>query len=141
MDIQKILHSVPSTPKRKKMGTAKGIIHPVREWLLGLLFFFTVVVLGGAVSAYTFLQYTNIAVIDANIIQTHAMYNQILAQTALKNYQLRKDNFDTRKNVENTAVPIILEVASSTPIVPQKNTTTPTTTKSVDIEEELQLAN
>jgi hypothetical protein len=120
------------------------MIHPVREWLWGLLFFFVVVAIGGALSAYTFLRYTDISIEEASVSQTHALYNQTLAIKALKLYQSRNDAFTLLKNTESTRVPIVFDIASSTskrPVIPNEVQTEATTTKSDSSTEGSQLVN
>lgn len=144
MDIQKILHTTHRISKRKQMGFDKGMMHPVREWLWGLFFFFIVIAIGGALSTYTFLRYTDIVVKEANVSQTNVLYNQTLAQKALKTYQSRKDAFSILKNTENTNVPILFDISSSTPVskpIQKEENSGATTTKNDQSVAEPQMVN
>ncbi len=114
MDILKIIHTKKRISGRKQIASDKGMIHPVREWMSGLLFSCIVITIGGALSTYTFLRYTNIVVQEANASQTHVLYNQVLVLKALKLYQSRNEAFTTLKNTESTSVPVVFDVSSST---------------------------
>lgn len=91
--------------RKRRVSYDKRVIHPTRDWLIGLLFFFTIIIAGGCYSAYQFVTYRNITVHETVVSETIVKYNSVLVTRMLEQYALRKANYDG-----------VLRVAASMPV-------------------------
>lgn len=90
--------------KGRRSSYDKRIMHPTREWLVGLGIFSVIVIVGSVQSAHSFSVYQNIRSKEGGVFQekiTH--YNQALAQTALGIYIQKEEQF---KLLQNEAPPV-----------------------------------
>lgn len=119
------LKNILKTLAHKRVQYDKRLIHPEREWLMGLFVFAAIVICGGMVDAFIFIQYQNLDVSPKNIATQSVTYNKAAVQKALEAYSLRTAAYmQLQNNSAGTQVPV--EVASSTPIVTDIPTATST---------------
>ena len=119
------LKNILKTLAHKRVQYDKRLIHPEREWLMGLFVFVAIVICGGMVDAFIFIQYQNLDVSPKNIATQSVTYNKAAVQKALEAYSLRTAAYmQLQNNSAGTQVPV--EVASSTPIVTDIPTATST---------------
>lgn len=85
---------------RKSSGLPdRRLMHPRREWLIGLGIFFIVVVIGAVISIGSFETYKNIDQRDYKVDVTVPTYNQKLANTVLTDYAERQFEYDAKRGV------------------------------------------
>lgn len=69
-------------------------MHPVRDWLVGLLCFFTVIVVGGAYSAHQFITFRNLDMYEKALNEQTVKYNEVLVDRVLKEYEHRETQYN-----------------------------------------------
>lgn len=106
----------------------KQMMHPTREWLLGLSFFAIVVIAGGIINAHIFLTYLNVKTDEGIFKEEIETYNKALAKTALNIYEERKTNYLALQD-SGMAEIIVVEVQATS------STSTTTTSDAIDVQE------
>ena len=96
-------------------------LYPVRDWLLGVFVFFSILIAGGVFSVYRFMQYVDISV-DTQINDKKVTnYNKTAVDEVLKIYGAKKSEFIAIEQ-KSQEVPVVLV------IVPDAATSVATTT-------------
>lgn len=94
MNKKTLLTRLGGLVSHKEATFDKRMIHPLREWLIGVFFFLVIIIIGGAYSALLFVEYKNIAA-DENASQDPVVrYNQVLVEHMLTQYQARSEAYD-----------------------------------------------
>lgn len=112
-DITRIIKKIA----RKKRGLRDHqIIHPQREWFLGL--FFTLLIVAGMAtwSCLTYFNVTNRSIeTDAEVLTNQTVYRTEIVDAALAEFRQRAENYD--QLLENRIeIPIQNEIAESTEV-------------------------
>lgn len=84
----------------------KRVIHPTREWLLGLAIFLALVAIGGIFCLQTFLFYSNLNTDGVESKDSVPVYNGALVHTALEIYTQRKNDFMSLRENVTTEIPV-----------------------------------
>lgn len=114
-----ILIQVSNMFKAKPASFDKRIMHPVREWLIGLALFLAIVIMGGTQSALMFVMYKNVDTHREANTEPLTRYNGLLVGNVLQEYRERKNAYAAYQNVEASVQSIETEqidTASSTPV-------------------------
>lgn len=90
-----ILKSIQRLLPRRRLDYRRRVMHPVRDWLIGLLLFAIVVIAGGVYCAQTFVTYRNVNTEGGTIDETIIQYNRMMVEQALEAYTARKEAYDT----------------------------------------------
>jgi hypothetical protein len=93
------------------------IMHPNREWGIGLLLAVLIFAGSGIWSAKTYLSYRNFSVDeDVEIETSTVVYRETLVENALKIFASKKLNFDELADKENTPLETSVPSATSTDV-------------------------
>ena len=90
-DILKMVHHVT---KRSRGIPDKRLMHPVREWLIGLLGMVLVVVVGVIYSVHLFTTFSNVTEITHTESAISIRYNETLINEAREQFGVRSDKFN-----------------------------------------------
>jgi hypothetical protein len=94
------------------------LFQPSRDWFIGLVLFFVVVISGSIVSALLFLRYSEISITPTETTTALPRYNQQVVSEVLSVYQNRADTYQALKAgirfVPVTVIEPVAEVATST---------------------------
>jgi hypothetical protein len=115
-----------SSSKKSVIPLDRSLIHPGRDWLIGLGMFSLVVLSGAAVSGYLFIQYSSVTVEAVPTSVILPSYNQSRIIEAITQYEQRQAVFQALITTQTPA--IIPPLASAT-------TTEATTTSERIVEE------
>lgn len=119
--------------KNKPGAFDKRMIHPVRDWFMGVTFFLLVVIAGGVYSAFLFVEYRNIAT-DKNASQDPVVqYNEVLVNNMITQYEMRRSSYVALKS---SFVPEAVRDVSSVTEATVSSSTHATSTEEGDITEE-----
>jgi hypothetical protein len=121
---------------RKSQGYPdRRLMHPGREWLVGIVAFSFVVIVGSAFAGNLFIKYKNIDSVTGDSGERIPVYKEKVAQDALIEYQKREDAYHAMvlEDVSEASVSIeenVFENNTGTStykeqISPAKSTTTP----------------
>lgn len=88
-----VFHRSQGYPDRKLM-------HPEREWMIGLLVFIIISLLGGLVARNLFLTYRNTDVVTEGSVETVPKYKEVITQDALEQYRVRDSEYLRLRNEE-----------------------------------------
>jgi len=116
-----ILQHLQRAFKTRRAVYEKRMMHPVRDWLIGLTLFLLVVLIGGTQTAFMFVTYRNINTDGGTYEEALPRYNALLVENMLKKYEARKDAYGIHQETEAAAAP---------EAVPVEATSTATTTAS-----------
>ena len=95
-DILKMVHHVT---KRSRGIPDKRLMHPVREWLIGLLGMVLVVVVGVIYSVHLFTTFSNVTEITHTESAISIRYNETLINEAREQFSVRSDKFNELRGV------------------------------------------
>lgn len=97
--------------KRSQGVPDKRLVHPKREWAMGLLLFSVIVVVGSVVSTQLFIQYRTVDTKAGEVKESIPQYNDRLVKSVLTTFTERVTAFELLVN-DVSAVPA--SVATST---------------------------
>jgi len=90
----------------------RRLIHPQRDWVIGMGVFATAVLVGSITAGNVFVTYRNISDADSDLIETTPAYKEMIVNSTLEEYRLRAQE---QERLRGSKVPVIVpEVASST---------------------------
>lgn len=121
-----ILKMVRHIMKRGRGIPDKRLMHPVREWLLGLLGAVAVVVCGVLYSTQLFTTYDKVTEIEQTDSTISIRYNQTVIDDARAQFSARSERFNELRGDRPAPPP------------PEVATSTATTTESVETTEEVE---
>jgi len=81
----------------------KRLMHPRREWIIGLLLFLTIVFAGGVLSVGMFSQYQNLDTDAGETIIEVPQYNSALVTNVIDTYKDRTEAYDSLINIHSAA--------------------------------------
>jgi uncharacterized protein HemX len=116
MDKKSITSMMHKLFRHRASSYTKQMMHPRREWLIGLFCFAVLVTLGGATSGYEFMKYKELhQAVTPEAIQVES-YKKNTVQKALKIYNQKKQTFEDIKNNSVASAPALeaTSTASST---------------------------
>lgn len=91
---------------RKSQGYPdRRIMHPKREWGIGVLLFVGIVVLGSVVAGKVFVLYGEVAVIDGNSGGSIPKYKEVIVQDALEKHRARAKQYEV---LQGKDVPVVV---------------------------------
>lgn len=122
---QDILKMARVVTKRSQGYHAPKIVHPNRDWLIGVALFIVVATTGGILNAKTHVVYNNLGTQVGETQITHTEYKTNQADAALMIFRERQKNYKTLMN-EIAVVPV--------PVI-QSEDSVATSTEDVKIEE------
>jgi hypothetical protein len=103
--------------KPRHISYEKRLVYPVRDWFIGLGFFFAIVLLGGAYSAHQFVTYRTMNVTETSLTETTVTYNQMLVTRVLEDYYARSVIFNELRQTPFQQVVLPESHSSSTLII------------------------
>ena len=110
--------------RRERGARDRQLVHPVREWVTGLIIVSLGVVVGGGVSFYMYETTRNVEVAAETISIPTVMYQTSIVQAANAKYEKRRDAY----NALIGRAPVSKEVVEVVPVV---STTTATNSRDV----------
>lgn len=81
--------------KRDRGIPDRRLMHPRREWSIGLLLWVLIVAAGGTYATIVFHSYAGISVDDEVVVVDQLRYRRVDALAAIELYQKRQDAYDT----------------------------------------------
>lgn len=81
--------------KRGKGYPDRRLMHPHREWALGLAALMVVLCTGGFFAAQTYIQYRDIKMLEEVALQQVPQYNDVAVQNVLAAFRVRKELYET----------------------------------------------
>lgn len=109
-DIKKVLHTVF---KKSRSLSDPQLMHPEREWGIGLVVSLTILILGSALGAYTYFKNQSVDVVtDADEV-SGTVYRQSLVKEVLDDMNKRSAKLESLKSKEPAAAP---EPVEETPV-------------------------
>jgi len=84
--------------KKSRGYPDRRLMHPQREWFIGIVLFMIVVALGSLFAGDVFVKYRNISVEDGDSGESIPRYRDAIIQNALESYQARTETYDTLRN-------------------------------------------
>lgn len=109
-DVTKIFKKVI---KRDHGVPDRQLMHPKREWSVGLFLFSILIVAGSTYALIIFNDYSDISVDKESVEVNQLHYKRADAQEAIRLYQQRKDVFDKTVSETNSHVTEVEQVAAS----------------------------
>ena len=104
--------------KRSRGIPDKRLMHPRREWAIGIILFAIILIAGSAMSAQSFNRFRNIDTSNGEADITIPLYNQVLVTEVINEYSARaaeyKDLINDTSLVPEPVADPLEEVASST---------------------------
>jgi len=94
----------------------RRLMHPRREWGVGIFFFVLVTVVGSVVAGNIFVTYKNISVVAGDSGNSIPQYRNVLVQDALEMYRLKEQEHQT---LQGTKIPAVVPIATTTEVSPQ----------------------
>jgi hypothetical protein len=120
--IKKMVSSI--LRNRKKALFDRNIMHPEREWFLGVFLGLVILCIGIAWSVSTYMQFKNVSLTSLSTEEENVVYRQSLVDTALADFEVRKKSYEDlkkqllgkyKKSIEVVAPPVVsTENSSST---------------------------
>lgn len=95
----------------------KNIMHPERDWFLGLLTGIFVIVLGVSFGVNRYLKYSQVNITDGESVFVPVTFKQNLAAEVLANYQTKQTVYEETIKKITSQQQLILTPAVSTPDV------------------------
>ena len=109
---------------RKKAHFDKNIMHPQREWFIGVFLGLVILGVGIAWSVSTYMQFKNVSLSSLATEEENVVYKESVVDTALADFEVRKKSYEDlkkqllgkyKKSVEIVAPPVVAtDNASST---------------------------
>ena len=90
----------------------RRLMHPQREWLIGLILFVTIVLMGGLFAGDIFITYQNIELSEGDSGQSIPIYRDLSVQNSLDLYQVRKKEYDVLRE-KNIVIPQSAETSTT----------------------------
>ena len=121
--------------KRHHSAFDKRIIHPVREWTVGLILFLLIVIVGGMQSAFLFVAYRNLSTDGGTYEEPVAKYNAILVENMLKNFGEKKAAYEALQetaSARNMEIPVASGVSTTSIETIASSTASTTTTEVIE---------
>jgi hypothetical protein len=81
------------TKKHKTVFIDRRIMHPEREWFLGLFFSLIVLLVGVSFMIFNYYQFSNVTTEAVELAEEGVTYRSGLVEDVLDNFQLRKDTY------------------------------------------------
>lgn len=116
---------------RKQSILDRSIMHPYREWFIGLLAALCVVGVSTVWGVSTYLEFSNVSVGGESTPEENLVYRESLVETALDDFTKRRQDYENLKQ-DLLTVQKPVEVAPLPPVVSSEATTT----EAVIVEEE-----
>lgn len=99
---------------RKSQGYPdRRLMHPQREWGIGLLFFGFLVILGSILAGNIFVMYRDVGTTEGNAGESVPQYRTTIVQDALELYRTRNEKY---KRMRENVLPASVEVAASSSV-------------------------
>lgn len=116
----------------KKEFVDNNLMHPEREWSIGLLIGMVLVLMGGWWSVYSYMQYNEVSIENVDSVAPDSfVYRASVVEEVLKNFSERKKNYDSllpksedlnqslvATTTQSTSSPEVLPTDRSTEIIP-----------------------
>jgi len=100
------------------------IMHPMREWVIGLGGSFATIIIGAVVSINTFVSFNQEQIYHPDVTEVAIPYNASLVEAAISKYQAKIDTYQTISNQSlATQLPPIISI-TTTPTEQTVNTDT-----------------
>lgn len=107
---------------RKQSLLDRSIMHPMREWLTGLMLGGLILTLGVVWGVSTYMQFSNVSVGGEAVENVAVVYRQSLVETAILDFDERKKEYEALKQellnkqrrVDTVILPPVVEVATTT---------------------------
>ena len=115
-----ILKMVKSVSKRAAGKPDKRLIHPRREWFIGISLFLLIVIVGAVYSAHV---YTSLDRLEDSVSESDTSvirYQAGNVQTALDRYQATQQKFETMRAALPDVPPPVSEVVVDEEVVQQE---------------------
>lgn len=122
--------------KRSQGIPDRKLIHPRREWALGILFFAAILIGGSFLSALSFAEFRNITTEGGEAGIAVPRYNESLISQAIDFYKQKQAVFNSLTNNSSAVIEVPELVASSTPEVAVASSTLVSDTETAEIEAE-----
>lgn len=108
-----IIEAARRITHQSRGGTVRKLMHPQRDWLIGVGLFMLIALLGGVINAQIHVYYSNLA--DTIVDETRPIkpYRSDSAKTALEMYEARLADF-TAITASRPPVVIESEIATTT---------------------------
>lgn len=91
------------------------IIHPTREWFIGLAIMILAVVAGGAYSMLSYVLYDTTAYAPANVTDTLTVYRGVQVESAIELQRAKKEIHQNLIGTPAAALPPVNQVTPPTP--------------------------
>ncbi len=96
--------------KKGKGYPDRRLMHPRREWVLGVMMFLTVIFVGGVLAAQAYVQYRDIEALEEVALQQVPQYNDVAVQNVLTLFRERNTIYEDLTYMEPAPVtPVTLE--------------------------------
>ena len=112
IDKKQILKMAEHVFRRSSGIPDKKLMHPKREWAIGMVLFAVILVGGSILSSWSFAQYRNIDTQTGEASIQIPKYNETLIKNVLEEYKQREVIFNTYVT-DTSLVPVIEVVATS----------------------------
>jgi len=89
----------------------RQLLHPQREWGIGVLMFIVVVMAGSAFVATIFVQYRDLSLAQGNVEESIPQYRAVIVQDALELYRARTEEY---QQLRGEVISVPDETTSST---------------------------
>lgn len=89
--------AVAISKKHKSALADRNIMHPEREWFIGILLSLVVLMGGVAWSVFEYLQFSEVSIDSVENPKEITVYKGGLVKDALSDYQIRKKNYEDLK--------------------------------------------
>ena len=93
IDKNNILKMVTDVFHRSQGYPDRQLLHPQREWGIGVLMFIVVVMAGSAFVATIFVQYRDLSLAQGNVEESIPQYRAVIVQDALELYRARTEEY------------------------------------------------
>ena len=116
IDKKDIIKMAKHVFKRGKGYPDRRLIHPKREWTVGLFMSLLVLFVGGTAAAQLYSTYRNVNTLLQVTPATMPRYNAQAVETALTEYRLREQEYESlqkNKGVSQSVVPVVTPAATT----------------------------
>lgn len=115
LDFAKKITSVIAAKKRKS-SFDRSIMHPEREWFIGLSVILTILAVGLYWSVFQYDRYRNVSTNGESVTEGETVYKDNLVEAALVDFSKRKEEYNNVKadllGAPAPVVPIVEEVVT-----------------------------
>lgn len=108
--------------RRSRGMPDRRLLHPKRDWLIGMLMFATILIAGSIVSAQTFVSYQDVLPADDASVGIIPTYNSATIEKVLEEYRARTILFS---NIETQQIPEEIAAEDDAATSTQQASTTP----------------